>query len=62
LAGNKEAVAGQRLRPSGECSHRSTPPRHGHSICSRWIAMYILRGDVRRPVRTIRGDKEWEAN
>jgi hypothetical protein len=24
--------------------------------------MYLLRGDVRRPVRTVRGDKEWEAN
>ena len=24
--------------------------------------MYLLRGDVPRPVRTVRGDKEWEAN
>jgi hypothetical protein len=24
--------------------------------------LYLLRGDVRRPVRTVRGDKEWEAN
>jgi hypothetical protein len=62
LAGKKEAVAGQRLRLSGECFHRSTPPRQGHSICSRRIAMYILRGDVGRPVRTVREDKEWEAN
>jgi len=26
------------------------------------MVMYILRGDVRRPVRTVGGDKEWEAN
>src|ERR1700678_802404 len=41
LAGNEEAVAGQRLSPSGECSHRSTPPRRRHSICYRRMVMYI---------------------
>jgi hypothetical protein len=26
------------------------------------MVMYLLRGDVPRPVRTVRGDKELEAN
>src|SRR6202021_1427576 len=33
-----------------------------HRDVDRLTAMYILRGDVPRPVRTVRGDKEWEAN
>ena len=41
LAGNKEAVAGQWLSPSGEFSHRSTPSRQRHSICSLQTVMYI---------------------
>src|ERR1700733_6998546 len=36
LAGNEATVAGQRLSPSGGCSHRSTSPRQGHRICSLW--------------------------
>jgi hypothetical protein len=61
LAGNREQLPANGSAPRANALTAPHHPAKGTESATHAV-MYLLRGDVPRPVRKVRGDKEWEAN